>query len=170
MLFPTIEKMAISPNGQFVTPTLKYFRGLGMWFVRGISYMPTKLRAQMIKRHFNDPNFNDIPECIYSATLGFVNPYCVYNSLNLAHMEMRDVVNCDENIVSKHVNKLSFYHGQQDKWCPREYYYAMIERFPDCDIRLCNRGYEHAFVIKASPQMADIVWNWFKDIHVQDSS
>lgn len=35
--------------------------------------------------------------------------------------------------------------------------------FPDGDIRLCEKGLRHAFVLDASKEMAAMITDWLKD-------
>ncbi|KAL4218104.1 hypothetical protein ACF0H5_022840 [Mactra antiquata] len=157
MLFPTIERMALTPNGRLNTPLLKYLRWLAPMLVYGIDMLPERTRKWMIARHFNDEN---VPECVLSATLGLVNPFCVSNALYMAHIEMQTVTDLDEALVKRHLDCLSFYYGSTDNWCPVQYSRDFKKLFPNCDIRVCEKGYSHAYVIDASLDMADIVGEW----------
>ena len=162
-LFPTIERMAQSPNGLVYTPMLKYFRWLAYPVLLGISLLSTSLKEWMIKLHFSGQKGGvKVPKCIHSATLNFITPFAVSNSLFMAHQEMKMVHKLDEMLVDKHLSKLSFYFGQEDKWCPQEYFRDLKEKFPEGDIKLCCHGYSHAFVVDASTEMADIVCTWAK--------
>ncbi|XP_069105973.1 lipid droplet-associated hydrolase-like [Argopecten irradians] len=163
LLFPTIERMAASPNGTVATPLLKWLRWLAVGAAHSLSLMSTKTKHRLIVWHFGrKKNGEKIPECIYKATLEVCVPSCLANVLYMANQEMQQVNKLDEDLVRHHADKLCLYYGQCDAWCPREYFYNLRDKAFSCDIRLCNRGYEHAFVIKASDEMADIVWSWFQ--------
>lgn len=157
MLFPTIERMALSPNGRVYTPALKYLRWLAPVIVSGVTYLPEKTKAWLINKRVGNA---EAPPCISSAVLSFIKPFSVSNSLYMAHQEMQAVDKLDTDLVKKHLSILSFYFGQTDQWCPLSYSADLKEKFPDCDIRICDKGYSHAFVLDASPQMADIVSDW----------
>lgn len=90
----------------------------------------------------------------------------------MAHQEMQIVDRLDTQLVEKHLPILSFYFGQTDRWCPLSYSDDMKAQFPNCDIRVCDKGYGHAFVIDSSPQLANIVGDWsqlFLQTHGQTS-
>lgn len=157
MLFPTIERMAISPNGRVYTPALKYLRWLAPILVSGISYLPESTKSWLIDKHFGN---KDVPPCISSATLSFLKPFSVSNSLYMAYQEMHEVDKRDDQLIKKHMPILSFYFGTTDNWCPLNYCTELREQFPDCDIRVCENGHSHAFVIDSSPQLADIISDW----------
>ncbi|KAL8172935.1 UNVERIFIED_CONTAM: hypothetical protein K2H54_033952 [Gekko kuhli] len=61
------------------------------------------------------------------------------------------------------VLKLTFYYGATDLWCPVRYYEEMKAEFPDGDIRLCEKGIRHAFVLEASKEVAAMVTEWVQD-------
>ncbi|XP_045180980.2 lipid droplet-associated hydrolase-like [Mercenaria mercenaria] len=160
MLFPTIERMAVSPNGRVYTPVLKYLRWLAPFFVSGASLLPQITKKWLIRRHFQDEN---VPQCVHSATEGLLNPFCVSNSLFMAHQEMAEVAELDKTLVASHLDYLSFYFGQSDDWCPPHYGEDFKKLFPTCDVRVCENGYSHAYVIDASLDMANIVSKWCQD-------
>lgn len=163
LLFPTIERMAATPNGLVATPVLRWLRWVAIPATHSLSYLPISTKQRLIRWHFGESKKDkNIPSCIYEATMDFFTPFCVANSLYMGNQEMQEVGNLDDGLMERHAAKICLYYGQADLWCPREYYYRMRERQLKCDIRLCNRGYPHAFVITASDEMAEIVWSWFK--------
>lgn len=166
MLFPTIERMAVSPNGRVYTPVLKYLRWLAPFFVSGTNFLPESTKKWLIRHHFKDEN---VPDCVYSATESLVNPFCVSNALYMAHQEMQTVADLDKALVSSHLDYLSFYFGRADDWCPPHYGEDFKKLFPSCDVRVCEMGYSHAYVIDASLDMADIVSKWFQDHSVNEN-
>ncbi|XP_033727354.1 lipid droplet-associated hydrolase-like [Pecten maximus] len=163
LLFPTIEQMAASPNGKLATPLLKWLRWLAVGAAHSLSILSTKAKYQLVLWHFRaKKSHKEIPDCIYKATMELFTPSCLANVLFMANEEMQQVDTLEEDLVRQHADKLCLYYGQSDAWCPREYFYNLRDKAFNSDIRLCNRGYEHAFVIKASDEMADIVWAWFQ--------
>lgn len=80
---------------------------------------------------------------------------------------MQAVDQLDAGLVEKYLKMLSFYFGSTDRWCPLQYASELQALFPKGDIRICERGYSHAYVLDASPQMADIVSDWVKP-HLTD--
>ncbi len=66
-----------------------------------------------------------------------------------------------------HVNvffcQLIFYYGATDHWCPVQYYHDIRKDFPEGDIRLCERGIRHAFVLDAGEEMANMTAEWVFD-------
>ena len=60
-----------------------------------------------------------------------------------------------------------FYYGGADGWCPLSYYEDVLSVHGDHavnNIKLCSKGYDHAFVIKNSTEVAEIVADWTSTI------
>ncbi|KAJ7422661.1 lipid droplet-associated hydrolase isoform X2 [Willisornis vidua] len=66
-------------------------------------------------------------------------------------------------VVSASKPRLIFYYGTGDSWCPQHYYDEIKMDFPDGDIRLCEKGLRHAFVLDASKEMAAMITDWLQD-------
>lgn len=157
LLFPTIERMAVSPKGQIATPMLKYLRWMGTLIVQCLSYLSPHVQYRMILWYFRQRN---VPDCVYNASMSLFDPFCISNVMYMANIEMQTVDKLDEDLVRKHLSKLSFYYGSDDHWCPKKYYYEFIEKFPHADTRLCTDDHDHAFVLEGSLPMAETLVSW----------
>uniref|UniRef100_M3ZDT1 Lipid droplet-associated hydrolase n=1 Tax=Xiphophorus maculatus TaxID=8083 RepID=M3ZDT1_XIPMA len=124
LLFPTIERMAQSPQGKVMTPVLCQLRYL--------AYLPLFLLSLL-------------PQL---------------NSMYLGGQEMRMVQERDNVTIQKNLDRLIFYYGATDHWCPVSYFQDMRRDFPHGDIRLCERGVRHAFVLDAGQEVAQMVAAW----------
>ena len=161
LLFPTIERIARSPNGQFFTPLLKYFS----WMIPLIT-LPLLFLPYQIKRFFVEKFFGvgQVPQCAVDATIKLLSPSSCRNSLYLTNIEMQSVCSLDTETISKNIERLCFYYGTNDAWCPVEYHHTMKQLFPTGKIYLCSRDIEHAFVLKHSKEMASIVSDWLQSV------
>lgn len=163
LLFPTIERMAESPKGQIATPLLKYLRWLGLGIVYILSYLSPHLQYRIILWYFRDRHVHG---SVYNASMNLFDPFTVGNVIYMALQEMLTVKELDVALVQEHLPKLKFYYGVEDYWCPQKYYREMKAKFPHADVRICQKGLDHAFVIDSSEDMAAILWDWFKpDLH-----
>ncbi|ESP05249.1 hypothetical protein LOTGIDRAFT_152065 [Lottia gigantea] len=163
LLFPTIERMALSPRGQIITPLLQYLRWIAVFFVKAVSYFSPQMQYRLILRFFKG---SKVPECALNASMNLFDPQCVNKVTYLARQEMEIVTELDHDLISNYISKLSFYYGADDHWCPKDYCYEMKKNFPHADIRLCNENFSHAFVLDASQEMSKIIWDWIqKDLH-----
>ncbi|XP_029657861.1 lipid droplet-associated hydrolase-like [Octopus sinensis] len=159
-LFPTIERMSSSPQGKVVTPFLKLFRWILLLFVYFMSFLPLKSKQRILCWYFKDEV--KYPRCIYASSLNLFDVSCVNNMISMASQEMDMVKELDSCTISKNLHKICFYYGRKDRWCPLNYCDDMKKHFPKANIRVCQEGFEHAFVITDSERMADITWEWMQ--------
>jgi len=158
LLFPTVEHIAQSPNGQICTPLLKYFRWMVPLITFPLLFLPYRIKRFLVARYFGP----EVPHCAVEATIKLLSPFSCGNSAYLSSIEMRSIHELDVETVSENIERLCFYYGTRDAWCPIEYHHSMKHLFPSADIRLCSRDFEHAFVLKNSKEMASIVLDWLK--------
>ena len=160
LLFPTVERMALTDQGRFHTPVLQYLRWLCPLVIYPVSFFPDSLVEPVLRWHFKG---RDIPECIIKATKELVSSSAISVITNMANEEMQTVVEANHDIFETHLKKLWFYYGSCDHWCPVEYYEDMKAKYPSGEIHLCTKGYEHAFVLEASEGMANISWEYLSE-------
>ena len=84
-------------------------------------------------------------------------PDVVRSVTSMAHEEMQTVAEADDKLLMRHSSKLWFYYGTQDAWCPLKYCTEMRKRLPEADITVCDNKIEHAFCLRSSREMAEIV-------------
>jgi len=161
LLFPTIERLAQSPKGQFFTPLLKYFRWIVPLFTLPMLFLPHRVKQFLIGRYFG---LGQVPQCAVEATTKLLSPTACRNCLYLANIEMHSVRELDAETIFKHLEQLCFYYGANDAWCPTEYHDSMKRLFPSGEIYLCSNGIQHAFVLNSSDHMAVIVSDWIESI------
>lgn len=114
------------------------------------------MQRWLVNFHFRGQN---VPDCAYPATMQLFN-YDIINRISyLAKCELEQVVELDTPAVEKHLDKLTFYFGAKDGWCPVSFAGEMIEKFPGLSHKICENGYEHAFVLESSLEMAEFVCN-----------
>ena len=158
LLFPTVERMAVSPKGAVATPMLKYFGWMTSVALCPIYYLiPTSIQRWIMRWYFGRKN---IPECAIKATLKVVTPMAASNAVYMGKSEMAKVVTADHDIIRANLHRLMFYYGAEDSWCPVSYYEDMKKMHPTGDIKLDNSKMEHAFCLEASQEMAKILWPW----------
>lgn len=163
LLFPTIERMAVSPNGRFLTPLVTYIPSWLLAFpLHLFRLLPVSWRRSFLRFYFRGRGL--VPDCILAATLSLTTPQCVANVLDLYYEEANTVVDLDLDFIQAHVSALRFYYGTTDAWVPMSYYYEMKEVFPEGDIHLCEEGYEHAFVVSNSEEIGLVLWGWILEL------
>uniref|UniRef100_A0A673I3L2 Lipid droplet-associated hydrolase n=1 Tax=Sinocyclocheilus rhinocerous TaxID=307959 RepID=A0A673I3L2_9TELE len=161
MLFPTIERMACSPQGKVMTPVLCRLRYAFYLPIFLLSLFPERLKVSIVRLALR--NFYAVDTSIIPATVSLINVECAANGMYMVSQEMRLVVERDNATVRQHLSKLIFYYGATDHWCPVQYYRDIRKDFPEGDIRLCERGIRHAFVLDAGEEMANMTAEWIFD-------
>uniref|UniRef100_A0A6I8NRU9 Lipid droplet-associated hydrolase n=1 Tax=Ornithorhynchus anatinus TaxID=9258 RepID=A0A6I8NRU9_ORNAN len=141
LLFPTIERMAESPNGKIAVPLLCWLRyALYMPAYIVLKLLPESLRPRLARLLLRGLNINVNNEITVPASLTFLQMPCLANAAYLGSQEMRDVVKRDSVTIKENIKKLTFYYGAKDPWCPVEYFEDIKKDFPEGDIRLCFLG------------------------------
>ncbi|XP_046862073.1 lipid droplet-associated hydrolase-like isoform X2 [Xenia sp. Carnegie-2017] len=88
LLFPTIERMASSPNGIFATPVSKYFSWPLVLLTWWLSWLPLFIKRYLIDVWFNG---RKVHSSCKEAVIELVNSSCVRNVLFMAADEMEEV-------------------------------------------------------------------------------
>lgn len=157
LLFPTIEKMEITPNGQKLAPLFTTLRLPFTALVWLMSTIPNFFRRFVLNRYFNTTPSEHV-EHMAEATMN-INSSSIYNILRMAHQEMSEVTEPPFHVIDEHIDKMVFYYGVRDRWTVESCYEDMAARYPDKDVNLCSKGFPHAFVECASDEMAEFVFS-----------
>lgn len=160
LLFPTIEQLALSPQGQWASPLLSFFQPIAMLLSYLLSYLSERIQYKVVQWYFQGQN---VPECVLCASMNIFIPECTKRWMHMAYDEMKNVREADTNNIARHLDDLIFYYGANDHWCPKNYYLAMKERFPMGKILLCDKGYDHAFVLHSSVPVGELVTDWLQE-------
>ena len=155
LLFPTIEKMGITPNGQKLAPLFTTLRRPFTALVWLISTVPNFFRRFILNRYFHTAPIEHVDH-LAEATMN-IDSQSMYNILRMAHQEITEVVDPPLEVIDKHIDKIVFYYGVGDRWNIESCFEDMATRYPDMDVHLCRNGFPHAFVECASDEMAEFV-------------
>ncbi|XP_027856785.1 lipid droplet-associated hydrolase isoform X1 [Xiphophorus couchianus] len=158
LLFPTIERMAQSPQGKVMTPVLCQLRYLAYLPLFLLSLLPQRVAALLVRLLLR--GLPALDPCVLRPALQMFSGDCAVNSMYLGGQEMRMVQERDNVTIQKNLDRLIFYYGATDHWCPVSYFQDMRRDFPHGDIRLCERGVRHAFVLDAGQDVAQMVAAW----------
>ncbi|XP_068793176.1 lipid droplet-associated hydrolase isoform X3 [Struthio camelus] len=161
LLFPTIERIAQSPQGKLMTPLLCKLRYILYMPVYLLSFLPEGVKASLVR--FALRGMKSCDESSITTSVNLFSVDCIANILYMASQEMMKVVERDSTTIKQNLKKLIFYYGIGDSWCPQHYYDEIKMDFPDGDIRLCEKGLRHAFVLDASNEMASMITDWLQD-------
>uniref|UniRef100_A0AAY4AYP3 Lipid droplet-associated hydrolase n=1 Tax=Denticeps clupeoides TaxID=299321 RepID=A0AAY4AYP3_9TELE len=137
LLFPTIERMAATPQGKVLTPVLCH--------LRYVLYLPIFLLCLLPESVITCVARLALRVRLTSSMLYHLTFLFSANAMYMGSQEMRMVLDRDDSTIKKNLNKLLFYYGATDHWCPVQYYHDIKRDFPSGDFHLCERGIRHAF-------------------------
>lgn len=156
LMFPTIEKIGQSKNGERV-PTFNRFFFLLRIFYNSFALLPTSWRRAIVKWQSNREG---VGEEFFESSFEYTNPPVIDRIWFLALDEMEKIRELDEETVKKNIHRLKLYYGTKDGWVRTEYFHDLVKRFPDIDAELCKQEYEHAFVLKSGVEVGKMVAEW----------
>lgn len=159
LLFPTIERMAVSPNGRFFTTIFPRLNFIAVWFYWFVSVLPTQLKIFLISIYFA---IFRVPNTFIGTALKYAKPSVAEKVVFLANEEMKRVRDADLETIENNKHLLKFYYGTTDGWVPVSYCTDLKARIPDIDADLCTRRIAHAFVLRSGPEMGYIVADWIR--------
>ncbi|XP_078585174.1 lipid droplet-associated hydrolase-like [Branchiostoma floridae x Branchiostoma japonicum] len=161
-LFPTIEHLKETPNCSrimWMMPLLSFFQRLAVFLAFLVSFLPDVIKRWLLKLVFVGYKLD---QGALEASLNLFDPNVTNSCLFLGYQEFTQVREPDLRCIGQHLEKLIFYYGATDGWAPVSFYQRMKNIFPRGDIHLCERGFQHAFVLEGSAEMAGIVAGWIE--------
>jgi pimeloyl-ACP methyl ester carboxylesterase len=105
----------------------------------------------------------NIDESHYLVLEKNIDYFIILNCLYMAYLESQQILEIDneiESVIKNNIEKLIFLYGPKDKYAPLEYYEHLKKNFPNIKAYLVDEYIEHAFVIKHSKDVANIVYSW----------
>lgn len=160
LLFPTIERMAVSYNGFFFTKIFQPFWFLLRFIVIIFAKFPTFVQTFILSIYFW---LSSIPRFFLGTALKYSRLSIMDKVLFLADEEMKRVVELDtetlDTLRSNH-QILKLYYGASDGWTPTKYCHQLKEKVPELDLEIDNYKIEHAFVLRSSVAVGKLVAEW----------
>ena len=150
MLFPVMERIAESRNGQtFYRFYYGFLKMLLVFFVGFISLLPYTMQRMLhwLCQCMKEPSLQ-LP--LVEGSLHLTSAGSWFNILSMAHQELQEVKQLDATMLEKYGPKFVLYYGKLDRWVPDDVYATTKEAFPLCEVVQCKRGCQHAFVEKES--------------------
>ncbi|XP_069182433.1 lipid droplet-associated hydrolase-like [Procambarus clarkii] len=159
LLFPTVERMKSTPNGKCFWPMLNYLRWFIIFLTACLCVLPVKAREKMLRCYFRG---RKVADCSVQATIQLFSPKVIQNVLWMAYNELVQVCEVDAETINKHKDKIVFYYGATDGWCPQVYRDELKLKVEGVNALLCKDGYQHAFVLEFSEPMGQKIVEWVK--------
>uniref|UniRef100_A0AC35F151 Lipid droplet-associated hydrolase n=1 Tax=Panagrolaimus sp. PS1159 TaxID=55785 RepID=A0AC35F151_9BILA len=157
-LFPTIEQMAISPNGLRTGGVLQFFdkhSTLTKILLSWLWLLPNCFKRFIVRLNLRD---SLIPECVVESAMEIVSSPVIRNIMHMANNELQIVKHHDDNLfLNEYRDRIILYYGNEDKWVPANCAEEQAVRLGKTCVFLDNDGCEHAFVIRDGEVMARTV-------------
>lgn len=127
-----------------------------MLSLTALDYLPRFVRSSVVRTYVYWCRPYS-PDCVRSGIEALLQKSTLESVLVMANCEMEQVYNLDWSILKNNVDRLFFYFGLNDNWCPLHFVDSMKEKIPNLKHAICTEGIEHAFVVKDSRSMASIL-------------
>ncbi|XP_029315757.1 lipid droplet-associated hydrolase isoform X4 [Cottoperca gobio] len=105
MLFPTIERMAQTPQGKVMTPVLCRLRYLVYLPLFLLSLLPDGLKAGLVRLVFG--GISSLDHTVVQPTVGLLSGDCAANAVYMGGQEMRKVLERDNITIKKNLEKIT---------------------------------------------------------------
>lgn len=160
LLFPTIERMAVTSNGFWYTKVFLRFFFILRLLLSAFLMLPTFVQTFLVYIYFL---VSSIPETFLGTGLKYATRDVMERVNFLALDEMKRVKALDVDVVKANVHLLKLYYGTTDGWVPVKYYEEIKARVPNIDAQLDTKKIDHAFVLRSSTEMGNIVAEMIKE-------
>lgn len=154
LLFPTIERMAVTPAGRSMSPLFGPLRRPAVALSRLIRRLPG--RDRLLTRAL----LSAVPpeeRADFLHGILQLHPTSLHNVLKLAGEELATVIERPDALLARHARRLTLYYGQPDAWNLPDMADGVASRHPEAEVIRCTRGIPHAFMFGGSTAMADLI-------------
>ncbi|CAN7999057.1 unnamed protein product [Ixodes hexagonus] len=156
LLFPVFERLAQTPNAKALMVS-SFLLKLVTWLLVALLFiLPELVKEALVEWYFKNiqPSIRDRTK---KATLIVCTPGVFKLMVNMAEDELNQLKQRDESTIRDHLQRLSFYYGSRDGWCPVTYFQDMKQAFPDADLNLCKHNLKHAFTLESTCEVSAFV-------------
>lgn len=165
LLFPAIESLDDCPRVSIIFPLVTYLRPLTVATLSSFQILPRYLRHLLIRLYIFIATACSCPrKSTLRGAMNYFKPQCLMACFVFTRDIIASVKKRDNDTIARYQDKLTVYYGSNDHWSPVEYYNDFRQTFPSADVRLCDRGYRHAFVLDKGPEVGSMVGDWIESI------
>lgn len=152
LLFPTVQKMALSPSGKFLNKVIRPIHSLVILFITVIYFLPDVIKDLLVNIYLK---LKSLPVHHKEGILKISNRYVGEKMLFMAYDEMDKVTLLNVTALDKIKHKTNVIYSTNDGWAPIHYMEDFKQFEPS--LRIKEVPYDHAFVLKSSGPVARIV-------------
>lgn len=156
LLFPVFERMEEAPNTRALVWNARLQKVVSRLVVLLLLVLPEALKSTLVGWYCRSLPAG-IRDRSFGATCTLLTPTVFRLMIDMAEEEVQQLKERDDALIGAHLDKLSFYYGCQDGWCPVRFFWEMREAFPKADLTLCKDNLKHAFVLDRTEGIAAFV-------------
>lgn len=167
LLFPVFEHITKTPRGWAcnLACNLRLHYPLIM-LAHFLYYVPDCIKRWLIEWRAKSHNSsNDTGDCemhqdldhLVAGTKTLLDSRVVFNVLRMLMDELEMVNDPDLTVFERYGSRMTLIYGNNDGWCPKEFYESALQRQLASKILMCSYNVEHAFVINHSHDVAEMV-------------
>ncbi|XP_070393135.1 lipid droplet-associated hydrolase-like [Dermacentor albipictus] len=165
LLFPAIESLDACPRVGLINPLITYLRPLTVATLSALRLLPRSVQNLLIRFYIYIATACTTPHrTSLNGAQNYFRPECLMACFVFTRDIIQKVRERDDATIGRHADKLVVYYGRNDHWSPVEYYDDLRRTFPEADVRLCDRGFRHAFVLDRSVDVGSMVRGWIEPL------
>ncbi|XP_050308849.1 lipid droplet-associated hydrolase [Anthonomus grandis grandis] len=158
LLFPALEHMAETKNGQFLTTYVRPIVKLLLFLTWIYTILPSFLSAFLLYIYMYIAN---VPGELHKDNINqLLKPGVLKRVFYLAFEEMEQMKERNNTILKKNSDKIKYYYAKDDGWVPLKFYESLKKDVPNADAQLTDIN--HTFVFRHSLEVANVVGDWIK--------
>ncbi|XP_047525732.1 lipid droplet-associated hydrolase [Pieris napi] len=158
LLFPTIQKMAESPNGRFLNLFIRRIYCLLLIFLKLLGILPHWINRYLIYLYLS---WHSLPSHYSERIAKVIEPNVMEKVLILAFDEMDTVTNLNKDAINNIKHLTNVIYSKTDNWVPLAYIEDLKMYEPE--ICLIEMKVSHAFILKSSELVAEKAATFIKD-------
>ncbi|KAJ8923053.1 hypothetical protein NQ315_001602 [Exocentrus adspersus] len=160
LLFPTLEYMADTSNGKFLTRFIKPIVPVIVFLSWIFTILPSIVQFILLYAYMFVTGLN-VEEHMKNI-LALVKPGVLRRVFFLAFEELDQVRDRNDDIIRKHLKKIKVFYGRTDGWAPASFCDRIKRDIPGVDAEVSE--YDHSFVLKQSSEVGYRVSDWIKQM------
>lgn len=157
LLFPTIEYIGATPNGQFYQKLFPRFSTIILFLTWFFTILPLIIQKFLI---WGYGLITSTPKLHLSTIRSMITPSVLGKVFFLASDEMGVIQERENAAIERNVAKMRFYFGATDGWAPTSYCDKLKRDIPNVDAMVCQRGFWHEFVRNNSTEVGLMLSTW----------
>ncbi|XP_054262126.1 lipid droplet-associated hydrolase-like [Macrosteles quadrilineatus] len=162
LLMPTLERIAQTPNGKFLSRLLAYFMSVILFLAWVFSHFSHKCRVFLISGWFYLTRQHNVDSHCMDAVCILTLPSVLRRVFNLALDEMEKILELDIEVLNSNWRKMHVYFARKDGWAPLSYMDSLKQAFPDINAKVLGEQFRHVFVLDNPEEMADLLASQMK--------